>query len=337
MPVQKFDEILKQLKAKQFAPLYFLSGEEPFYIDRISDYIEDNVLTESEKAFNQIILYGRDVDFKGVMDQVNQYPLMADHRVVLLKEAQEMRDFSELLPYFNKPASSTILAISYKYKKPDGRTAVFKALEKNGVYLKADKLYDNQVPAWIKGQLALHHLGIKEDAAALLAEYVGADLSKLSNELEKLTINIERGGTVTTHEIERYIGISKEYNIFELQRAFSIKDGPKLARIAHYLKDNSKDHPAIMVINSLYYYFSKVLLARSYANWTDKQLLAELKLGSPYFLREYRAAARIYSREKLDRVFAYLLEADKQAKGIDYPSIPDGEIVRDLIFKIAYL
>lgn len=337
MPVLKYEDIIRQLKAKEYAPVYFLTGDEPYFIDSISDFIEENVLTESEKAFNQVKLYGRDVDFKSVVDQVTQFPLMAEKRVVLLKEAQSMKDFDQLQGYFSKPATTSILVISYKHKKLDGRSAVAKVLDKNAVVLKASRIYDNQVPDWIKSYLSGQHIGIKEEATMLLSEYVGADLSKLSNELEKLTINVGPGATVTPEEIERYIGISKEYNIFELQKALAVKDGPRLARMAQYFRDNSKDHPPVMVIGSLYTYFSKVLLARTYANWTDKQLMGALKLNSPFFLREYRTAARNYSREKLDRVFYFLLEADKQAKGIDYPQIPDGEIIRDLIFKISYL
>lgn len=337
MPSLKFEEILRQVQAGEYAPIYFLTGDEPYFIDSISDFIEQNALTESEKAFNQVKLYGRDVDYKAVVDQVTQFPLMAERRVVLLKEAQSMKDFDQLQAYFSKPATTSILVISYKHKKLDGRSAVAKILEKNAVVLKSSRIYDNQVPDWIKTHLAEQHIGIKEEATMLLSEYVGADLSKLSNELEKLSINVGRGATVTPVEIERYIGISKEYNIFELQKAFALKDGPRLARMAQFFRDNSKDHPPIMIIGSLYNYFSKVLLARTYANWSDKQLMAALKLNSPFFLREYRTAARNYSREKLDRIFYFLLEADKQSKGIHYPQIPDGEITRDLIFKISYL
>lgn len=337
MPVLSYSQIAKDLQARKFAPVYLLTGEEAYYIDKVSDYIEDHVLKPEEKAFNQVILYGRDVGFKDVIDQVRQFPMMSEYRVVILKEAQQMRELNELKPYFNNPAESSILVISYKHKKFSKASALYKSIAKSGVVLHSDKLYDNQIPDWIRKHLADEQIGINEEARLLLSEYVGADLSKLSNELDKLTINLQKGQTVTKEEIEKYIGISKDYNVFELQRALAHRDAMKIARMVHYFKDNTKENPVVMMVGALYRYFTKVLIARTYADWSDKQLLSVLKLPSPYFLREYRAAARNYSRDKIHRVFQYLLEADKMAKGIDAPHMSEGEIIRELIFKISYL
>jgi DNA polymerase III subunit delta len=337
MPLLKYDEIVKQIENGAFAPVYFLFGDEPFFIDRIMDRLENQVLPEADRAFNQITLYGRDVDFKAILDEANQYPMMADKRLVLVKEAQEFKDLDKLTTYFSQPVPTTVLAFAYKYKKPDGRTTFYKALSKSGVLMKSDPVYDNHLPGWITQYLAAAKLKVEPGASMLLSEYVGANLSKMSNELDKLALNMQPGTTVTSADIEKYIGISKDYNVFELQKALSFKDAKKIASMAEYFRNNAKENPAVLMIGALYRYFTKVMIASSYPKWNDKQLLAELKLGSPFFLKEYKSAAKHYNREKVERAFHYLLEADKKNKGIDHATIPEGEIIRELIFKVAHL
>lgn len=337
MPLLNYEQVIAKLKAKEFAPIYLLAGEEPFFIEKIADYLEQSVLDESEKAFNQVTLYGWDVDAKAVLDYVNQYPLMAERRVVILKEAQSMKQIDQLINYFKNPAPSTVLIMLYKNKKPDKRTAFYKAIEKSGVVMISSKIYDNQLPAFIKSQIKHRGAAIDEKAAQLLAEYIGTDLSKLNNEIEKLVINIGENGVISSAEIEKYTGINKDFNVFELQRAFALRDSVRLARMAQYFRENTKENPAILLISVLYKYFSKVMVLSANPKMNDREALSALQLGSPFFLKEYRAAAKNFPIAKIERVFTYLLEADKRSKGIDEPSMPEGEIIRELIFKIAYL
>jgi len=331
-----YDQILQSLKARNFAPVYFLHGKEAYFIDQISDYIERNVLTEGERAFNQTILYGKDTEFQGVRDIVSRYPMMAERQVVILKEAQEMKSLTELAGYLEKPVPTTILVICFKHKKLDGRTKFAQLLKKNATVYESKPIYDNQVAGWIIDHLKKKKLEISNNAAQLMADYLGTDLSKIDNELDKLAINLPSGSKVTIQHVQENIGISKDFNVFELQKALGLRQTAKANQIINYFIANPKQNNIIMVISSLYSYFSKLFLLHHLRGATDQQVLKTLSIGSAYFLKEYKAAVRHYPYGKIRQIIGLLSEYDLRAKGVDNHSTDHGALMKELVFKILH-
>jgi len=331
-------EILKDLKAKKYSPIYFLHGNETYFIDTISNYIEQEVLGEAERAFNLTVLYGKDADHLAVVDSARRYPVMAERQVVLVKEAQDMKSLAELTTYIEKPLESTILAICYKHKKFNFNSKFGKLLKQKAVVLDAKKLYDNQVPDWIRDYLKSKKFAIKPAAAELLGEYLGTDLSKIVNELDKLTLNLPQGTEISEKDIEENIGISKDYNVFELQRALGTRDVLRANRIVQYFAANPKNNPLPMVIGSLYNFFSKLYMLQFLRNAPEKEVLAALKLRSAYFLREYRTAATNFSRDKTEEVIGLLREYDLKSKGVDYVATgkDDSELLKEMVWRILH-
>ncbi|WP_235299445.1 DNA polymerase III subunit delta [Portibacter marinus] len=326
--------ILKELKDEKFHPIYFLSGEEPFYIDQVSNYIENNVLDEAAKAFNQVILYGKEIEFKAVIDNARQFPMMASRRVIIVKEAQEMRSIQQLQSYVESPSPTSILVLCYKHKKLDKRTTFHKALKKNAVVLETKKVYDNQLPAHIQQMVAAESLKIEPKAVSLLAEFVGTDLSKLNNEVKKLGMRLDVGQTITSRHIQEFVGISKDYNIFELQNALGKRDKVKAFRIVEYFAANEKKNPIIISINSLYSYFTKVWQTQSMGSLDDRTLASKIGVFSSYFMKDYRIAARNYQSDKIRQILLDLQEYDGYSKGINRKNIDQGDLLRELTFKI---
>ena len=331
-------QILKELKEKEFHPIYFLHGKEPYFIDTISSYIEKNVLSEGEQAFNQSVFYGKDVDHMAVVDTARRFPMMASHQVVLLKEAQDMRNLANLLSYVETPMTSTILVICHKHKKLNLNSKFGKALKKNALVFESKPLYDNQIPAWISNYLKSHKLTITPKAGELIAENLGTDLSKIANELDKLALNLPPGTQVDDKAVEEHIGISKDYNVFELQRAIGLRDPLKAQRIVNYFTANPKKGPMPMLVGSLYNYFIKIYLFHAAKNLPEKELLTTLQLRSGFFLKEYRAAARNYSRSKTEHVITLLKEYDLKSKGVGYNNTgkPDGELMKEMVWRIMH-
>lgn len=331
-------DILKDLKAKKYHPIYFLHGDEAYFIDAVSHHIEHEVLNETEKAFNLTILYGKDADHLAVIDNARRYPVMAERQVVLVKEAQDMKTLADLATYVEKPLESTILAICYKYKKFNLNTKFGKLLKEKAVVLDAKKLYDNQVPVWIRDYLKTKKFQINATAAELLGEYLGTDLSKIVNELDKLILNLPKGTEISEKDIEENIGISKDYNVFELQRALGTRDVLRANRIVQYFAANPKNNPLPMVIGSLYNFFSKLYMLQFLRNSPEKDMLEALKLRSAFFLKEYRAAASHFSRDKTEEVIALLREYDLKSKGVGYVSTgkDDGELLKEMVWRILH-
>lgn len=327
-------QILAELKSGNYKPIYFLSGEEPYFIDQVSQYIEQNVLDEGGKAFNQVVLYGKEVDFKAIVDNARQFPMMASHRVIIVKEAQEMRTINQLQSYVENPSEQTILVLNYKHKKVDKRTGFYKAIKKNAVLLETKKLYDNQLPGYINQIVKEHGLNIDHKAVNLLAEFVGTDLSKIHNEVEKLNLRLEKGSTINDQMIQDYVGISKEYNIFELQNALGKKDAPKAFRIVDYFASNEKKNPLIVSINSLFSYFTKVWLTQSLGSLNDQELAKRIGVYSSFFVKDYRLAARNYPPRKVQEVLLTLQKYDGYSKGIDRRNPNQGELLKELVFQI---
>jgi len=333
-----YENILEDLKNKIYHPIYFLSGEEPYFIDKISKFIENTVLTESEKDFNQVIVYGRDTSIVDIVSLAKEYPVFGNYRLVIVREAQNLKNIerNELLKsYLKNPAKSTILVFDYKYKKVDGRTEFAKLLGKAGVYFQSKKLWDYQVPEWIVGVLRDKGFRISQPTSIVLAENLGNDLSKIENELEKLEINLEKGTEITPDIIEEHIGISKDYNIFELQNALGKRDILKVNRIINYFGSNPKEHSVIMVISVLFAYFRKLFLFHFLKDKSENNLAAQLSINR-FFVKDYRMAANKYSTQKLRQVFSVLREYDLKSKGVESAPMEDGEIMREMVFKILH-
>jgi DNA polymerase-3 subunit delta len=327
-------ELQKSLKKKEFAPLYLLQGEEAYYIDAVADFIEENSLTEDQKSFNMTILYGKDINWQTVVDAARRYPIMAERQVVIVKEAQMMKDIAQLEKYAENPSATTVVVLCYKYGNLDKRTKFAKAIEKNAVVMDAPKMYESQVPDFIKKYLQEKGLDIDPQPAALIAESLGNDLAKLTNELDKLTLNIAKGTPVTAELIHKYIGISKDFNVFELQTALAKRDAGKAIRIVNYFIANPKENPLVKTIASLYGYFSKIYITASKLHSSDDDLGKALNIRFAKFLIEYRQAAAQYPLPKTEKVIALLKEYDLKSKGVNRDSATEGDLLKELIFKI---
>jgi len=332
-----FEQILTDLKNKIYKPIYFLSGEEPYFIDLITKYINDNVLNDAEKSFNQTVIYGKDTDIYTVINTAKRFPMMANHQVVIVKEAQNIKNIDDLVHYAAAPLKSTLLVINYKYKTLDKRKKLYKALADNGVLYESKKLYDNEVPGWINAYLKKKNRSIEPGAAALLNEYLGNDLSKIANELDKLIITLPDGEfNITSNHIERNIGISKDYNNFELHKALTQKNVLKANRIVNYFAQNQKDNPFTMTIATLYHFYSKVLSYHFVKDKKDKKSVAATLKVNPYFLGDYELAAKNYNPKKTVEIIGLLREYDLKSKGYNNVSTPPGELLKEMVYKILH-
>jgi DNA polymerase-3 subunit delta len=331
-----YQNILKDLKNKVYHPVYFLTGEEPYYIDLIADYIEKHVLDESEKDFNQTILYGKETDINTIISEAKRYPMMANHNVVIIKEAQHLiREIDKLESYLDNPTPTTLLVFCYKYKKIDGRKAIGKKLKKKTVYLDSKKLYDNQIPDWIGSQLKAKNYTIEPHAALLIAEFLGTELSKIANELNKLIINLPEGSNITPEIVEQNIGISKDYNNFELNKAIGSKNVLKANQIINHFSKNEKEHPLVVTLGVLYGFFSNVLKLH-YTKDKSKNNIASVLRVHPFFVQDYETAARNYSIRKAVKIIEYLRDYDLKSKGVNAASTTNGELLKELLFKILH-
>lgn len=334
----KFKDIQAAFKKKNFAPIYFLHGDEPYYLDEIANYIEKNALTEDQKAFNQTVLYGKEGSHLQILDAARRYPMMAERQVVVIKEAQEMKDLIKLEKYIKQPMPTTVLVIVYKYKKFDKRTKFAKALKdsKTAVVFESKKLYDNKIADWATSYLKDKGYILDSSAAELVVEFLGTSLSKIANELGKLMINLPKGTKITVQNIQENIGISKDYNVFELQKALGYKKIEQSQRILNYFKANPKSGPMVMVVSSLYNFFSKVYIYHSIKNSSDNEIAQSLGMRSSYFLQDYRIAAKNYNKPKTEQVISLLHEYDMKSKGVNRDSTTDGELMRELVYRILH-
>lgn len=335
------DSILNDLKNNKYAPVYFLQGEEPFFIDQVSDFIEKNALDETAKGFNQMIMYGKDVSIQDVINNARRFPMMSERQVVIVKEAQNISDISKekgaklLKDYLANPLPSTILVFNYKYKKIDQRTALGKEMVAKTVFLDSKKLYDNQLPDWIKKHVKSIGYGINDDAAYLISNFIGNNLERIGNEVQKILINFKQEKEITAEHVHKFIGISKEYNVFELTKALAFRNVLKVNGIIRYFAANPKENPAIVVISVLYGFFAKLLIIHSLQDKSDKNIASKLKI--PFFAaKEYQNAANIYTSVQTEKIIAYLRNADMQTKGINTNAMDDGEILKELAYRIMH-
>lgn len=327
-------QIVTDIKNGNIKPIYFLMGEEPYYIDRISEYIDKNVLAEEEKGFNQMVLYGRDVTIEDIVANAKRFPMMAERQVVIVKEAQDLsRTIEKLTDYVENPQPSTVLVICYKYKKIDKRKKLYKAVQKSGIIYESKKLYENQVADWIRRVLSGSKYGIEPKAAQMLVEFLGTHLNKINNELEKLKLIIPQGQQISADQIEENIGISKEFNNFELRKAIGSRNEVKAYRIINYFAQNPKDNPLVVTISLLYSFFSQVLQYHGLSDKSQRNVAGTLKIN-PYFVKDYTEAARNYPMKKVSQIIALLREADVKGKGVGAANLPQGDILKELLVKI---
>lgn len=307
-------------------------GEEPYYIDGISKFIEENVLTEEERGFNQMVLYGRDVSVDDVVSNAKRYPMMAERQVVIVKEAQDLsRTIENLVAYAQNPQPSTVLVMCYKYKTLDKRKKLAKEIAKTGILFESKKLYDNQVPDWIKRVLASKGYTITPKAAQMLVEFLGNDLSKVNNELEKLQLILKPGEQITPQLIEENIGISKDFNNFELQNAIGERDMKKAFAIVQYFSQNPKNNPLVVTVGILYGFFAKLL---KYHALTNKGEAAKVLGVHPFFLKDYQTAARNFPMKKVSAAIAAIREVDMKSKGVGAANLPQGDLLKELLIKV---
>lgn len=338
---QSPDQVLKELKDGIFHPVYFLQGEEAFYIDQITNFIDENCLQEHEKGFNQMVLYGKDVAMNAVITNARRFPMMAERQVVIVREAQEIQDLGRdsgqklLLDYLQNPSTSTILVFAHKHKTLDARKKLAKELDNKATLVTTKKLYDNQVPAWISDYVKGKGHSIQPKALQMLADYIGTNLERLANEIDKILINFEGPTEIDPGMVQRYVGISKEYNVFELQKALALRDVLKANQIATYFAANPKDHPVIPVITVLFGFFSKLLLVHHSKEKNDRALAGILKV-SPFFVKEYLVAARNYPLGKVVDNIHNLAEADLKSKGVNSGNLADGELLKELVYRLMH-
>jgi DNA polymerase-3 subunit delta len=333
--MKEFDEILKELKNKIYRPVYFLMGDEAYYIDQLTDYISGHVLTDAEKTFNQTMFYGKDADVHSIINSARRFPMMANYQVVIVKEAQELKKLEDLLFYVEKPLKSTLLVINYKYGNLDKRTKLYKALS-NHILFESKKLYDNQVPEWIVNFLKKGGVIIDAEAAELIKESLGNDLSKIAHELDKLMLVLPEGNKMVTKTIiERNIGISKDFNTFELTKALGQKNILKANRIADYFNKNPKASPFPVTIQVLFSFFSKILSYHFIVDKSRGNVASSLGVN-PFFVVEYEQAAKKYPPAKAVAIIAALREYDMKSKGVGNSSVPDGELLKELLFIILH-
>ena len=327
-------KIIGDIKKREFKPIYFLMGDEPYYIDNIASYIEKNVLSEEEKGFNQTILYGRDVSVDEIASSAKRFPMMADYQVIIVKEAQDLsRSIEKLVSYAENPQPTTILVFCYKYKKIDKRKKLYKALKKTGILFESKPLYENKVPDWIKKNLHSKGYTISPKAAHLLVEFLGTDLGKINNELEKLALILPKNTQITPNIIEENIGISKDFNNFELQKALGAKDFQKAYRITNYFAQNPKDNSILMTIPILFRYFSLVLQYHGLKDHNPKSVASALGVN-PYFVNDYSTAAKNYPMKKVSKIIEVLRDIDAKSKGVG-ANLPQAELLKELLIKVS--
>ncbi len=332
--MEEVNKIALDIKNKNLKPIYFLMGDEPYYIDKLCDFIPNSVLQEHEQAFNKVVFYGKDSKLDQIVNQAKQFPMGADYQVVMVKEAQHLsREIDQLSSYAEQPQPSTILVIAYKNKKLDKRKALYKSLVKSSVILDTKKLYDNQVPNWIRTNAQKKGFMCSPIASHLLAEYLGTDLSKIDKELEKLSLVLEKGSEITPEVIEKNIGISKDYNVFELKKSLAERNIEKIFRIVQYFYQNPKEHPFVVTIGILHTFFSQLMQYHSLSDHSPKNVASSLGIN-PFFVSEFTTAAHHYPIKEVSKILKALREMDLKGKGVGSYQMSNEDLLKELIYKI---
>ncbi|MCW5515366.1 DNA polymerase III subunit delta [Muriicola sp. Z0-33] len=333
--MEEVKRIVDEVKAGKVRPIYFLMGDEPYYIDRIAGFLQNTILTEEEQGFNQMVLYGKEANIQDIVANAKRYPMMADKQVVIIKEAQELsRTIEQLLPYAEQPQPSTVLILCYKYKKLDKRKKLYKAIQASGgLIFESKKMYENQVSEWIRKVLLGKGYRISHKATIMLVEYLGTDLNRINNELEKLQLVLPKETEINPEAIEAHIGISKDYNNFELKKAIGEKDAAKATRIITYFAQNPKDNPFVVTISLLHTFFTQLLKYHGLSDHSPKNVAGVLRIN-PYFVSEFQVAARNYPMKKASRIISHLRELDLKGKGVGAQNMAQSELLKELLVKI---
>ncbi|MDG1063196.1 MAG: DNA polymerase III subunit delta [Flavobacteriaceae bacterium] len=332
MALDQVKRIIDEVAAGKAAPVYFLMGEETYYIDAISQYIENNVLSEEERGFNQMVLYGRDVTVEQVIGHAKRFPMMSERQVIIVKEAQDLsRTIEDFVAYVEMPQPSTVLVVCFKYKKLDARKKLSKALKAKGVLFDSKKLYDNQLPDWIKRVLAGSGYSVTPKAAQMLSDYLGNDLSKIKKELDKLQLILDKHQPITPEDVETHIGISKDFNNFELQSAIAQGDRVKAFQIVAYFANNPKHHPIVMTVALMYSFFSKLLL---YHSLSDKSSAPKIMGVNPFFIKEYQVASRLYSMKQVTSILGHIRTIDMKSKGVGASQLSMVDLLHEMLLAI---
>lgn len=327
-------KIINDIKTGNIKPIYFLMGEEPYYIDKLTEYIEENVLTDDEKGFNQMVIYGRDTTIDEIVSNAKRFPMMAERQVVIVKEAQELsRTIDQLEAYAENPQPTTVLVFAYKYKTLDKRKKLIKTLDKKGLVYESKKLYENQVGEWIRRVLKGRGYEIEPKAMMMLVEFLGNDLSRIANEINKLEIILPKGSKITPSHIEENIGFSKDFNVFEFRKAIGEKNQFKAYQIADYFAKNPKDNPLVMTTGLVFGFFSALLQYHGLKDKSPNNIARELKV-SPYFVTDYISAAKNYPMKKVSSIIAALRQLDVKSKGVGANSLSDSDLLKEILVKI---
>ena len=327
-------KIINEIKAGNIKPIYFFMGDEPYYIDKLTEYIEQNILQEFERDFNQTILYGRDVSIEDVVGNAKRFPMMADRQVVVVREAQELsKSIDKIESYVENPQPTTVLVFAYKYKTLDKRKKITKLIEKNGVLFESKKLYENQVGTWITRVLQGKGYTIEPKANAMLVEFLGNDLSRISNELNKLQIILPKGHTISAKDIEINIGFSKDFNVFELQNALGAKNQVKAYKIVQYFANNPKDNPIVVTTSLVFSFFVKILQYHGLKDKSPKNAASVLKVN-PYFLKDYDVALKNYPMKKVSSIIETLRDIDIKSKGVGANALSMHDLLKEMLVKI---
>lgn len=332
-----YEEIVRSIKNKHYAPVYFLMGDEDYYIDQITDLIMRTVLTDVEKEFNQTVIYGSDTDIASVINMAKRYPMMAEHQVIVVKEAQNLKNIDQLGFYLQKPLLSTILVFCYKHGVVDRRKKIAAEIDKLGVLFESKKLRDTQLPGFIVSYLKAKQVDIEPKASEIMAEFVGTDLSRMVGELDKLILTLPEGKRrITPEQIERNIGISKDYNNFELRTALVEKNVDKANRIVKYMEDNPKNNPLPLTLSVIFNFFSNLMLAYYAPDKSEQGIAKHLGLRSQWQAHDYLSAMRNFKATKVMQIISAIRECDAKSKGIGNTSVSDGELIRELVFFILH-
>jgi DNA polymerase-3 subunit delta len=327
------NSIISDWKKQIYKPIYWLEGEEDYFIDKVMNFAENNILNESEAGFNLTVFYGKDAEWPSVINACRRYPMFSEKQVVLLKEAQQMRDIEKLEAYIENPLGSTIFVVSYKEKKVDGRTRLAKLLKEKGVVLTTKKLYDSQLPEWTEELVQTKGHSISQKALMLLVDHIGNDLSRIENEIEKILINLSGQKTISEEEVEKYVGVSKEFNVFELQAAMATKNLSRAIQIIQYFEANPKAAPIQLVLPSLYSFFSKVFMIYGLNSRDEKTIAASLGVN-PFFVKDYLKASQLYSYPDVEKLILLLSDYNLKSIGVRNSGTPDASLLKEMVVKM---
>ena len=327
------EKIIAEWKKKVFKPFYWLEGEEEYFIDKVMDYAEHHILSETETGFNLTVFYGKDAAWPDVINACRRYPMFSERQVVLLKEAQQMKDIERLESYIENPLASTILVVSYKEKKVDGRTKFAKMLKERGVLLSTKKIYENQLPQWTEEIVQSHGYEITRKALMLLVDHIGNDLTRIENEIEKVLVNLGKRKTISEDDIEEFIGISKEFNVFEFQNALATKDLSGCIRIVQYFEANPKAAPIQLILPSLYSFFSKLYMIHGLNSREEKTVAASIGVN-PFFVKDYLQAVKSYNFPQVESAILLLHQYNLRSVGVSDIGTEDASLLKEMVFKI---